>query len=131
MKRIGLARSDMGRIIATPLPYLPCAKTLDSTIDRLLQTIDFSEIDLVVLGDPRHLNGSVGLIADEVRHFLGKLQEKISCPIELLDERLTSKQADRLLKLSFNRKKRAEKIDSLSAALLLQSWLDRTPQCSL
>jgi putative Holliday junction resolvase len=71
------------------------------------------------------MNGKMGPMGDEVQHFVELLKTKLPYPVVLWDERLTTVQAERLLRESnLNRKKRSKVIDSMTAVILLQSYLD-------
>lgn len=131
MVRIGLAISDESKIIAMPITVLRTEKRLEQTAKKLAQEIKQlqekyeCEIEEIALGIPLHMNGQMGIMADEVKLFAQTLKTMVPCEIILRDERLTSVQADRALRQSsMTRKKRAKLIDQTSAAIILQSYLD-------
>jgi putative holliday junction resolvase len=94
------------------------------TIRALLNLLKPYEIERIIIGYPIHLNGRVGFLADEVKHFLSQLQQHVTCEVTLFDERLSSVQAERSLKEGgMRRKKRAQIIDAVSAVILLQCYL--------
>jgi putative holliday junction resolvase len=71
------------------------------------------------------MSGKMGLLADEVTHFVELLKSATSLPVVTWDERLTSVQADRSLREgNFTRKKRSQKVDSVAAVIILQNYLD-------
>jgi len=83
------------------------------------------EIDLVLIGQPRNMDGSYGPAAQKVEAFVAVLKSAITVPIKLWDERLTSKMANRvLIQGNVRRDKRKENVDKMAAAILLQSYLD-------
>jgi putative Holliday junction resolvase len=126
-KRIGLAISDENKIIATSLGLVQAGKNSAETILNILQVLKKYELEHIIIGNPIHLNGKISLLAEEVSHFLVLLQQQVTCPVSLFDERLSSLQAEKLLKESgMKRKKRTQFIDGLSAAILLQSYLGYT-----
>ena len=71
------------------------------------------------------MDGSYGPAAEKVKVFIEKLKQQISIPIKTWDERLTSAQANRvMIEADVRRDKRKQKVDSMSAAILLQSYID-------
>lgn len=124
LKRLGVAISDENQIIATSLGVVQAGKNSAETIQTILTLLKPYTLDRIIIGNPIHLNGKVGFLADEVKHFLDQLQLKVSCPVSLYDERLSTVQAERSLKEGgMRRKKRAQVIDAVSAVILLQSFL--------
>jgi putative Holliday junction resolvase len=123
-KRIGVAVSDETKTIAQPLEYIP-AEPFTGFLERLRQLIREKEIDLILIGLPRNMDGSYGPAAEKVQTFAGVLGGAITVPIKMWDERLTSAQANRvLIQGGARRAKRKEKVDQTAAAILLQSYLD-------
>jgi len=124
LKRLGIAISDENKIIASSLGVVQAGKNSAETIKNLLEVLKPYALERIVLGYPIHLDGRVGFLADEVKHFLMQLQQHVSCEVILFDERLSSVQAERSLKEGgMRRKKRAQVIDAVSAVILLQSYL--------
>jgi putative Holliday junction resolvase len=123
-KRIGVAVSDETKTIAQPLEYIP-AEPFTGFLERLRQLIREKEIDLILIGLPRNMDGSYGPAAEKVQTFAGVLGGAITVPIKMWDERLTSAQANRvLIQGGARRDKRKQKVDQTAAAILLQSYLD-------
>ena len=123
-KRIGVAVSDETKTIAQPLEYIP-AEPFADFLARLKQLLIAKEIDLVLIGLPRNMDGSYGPAAQKVELFAGVLKAAITVPIKMWDERLTSTMANRILiQGNVRRDKRKEKVDKMAAAILLQSYLD-------
>jgi len=123
-KRIGVAVSDETRTIAQPLEYIPAEPFADFLV-RLKELLVEKEIDLVLIGLPRNMDGSYGPAAQKVEAFVAVLKTAVTVPIETRDERLTSAQANRvLIQARVRRDKRREKVDKMAAAILLQSYLD-------
>jgi len=123
-KRIGVAVSDETKTIAQPLEFIP-AEPFADFLARLRQLIHEKEVDLILVGLPRNMDGTYGPAAQKVEAFVAVLQSAITVPIKLQDERLTSAQANRvLIQGNVRRKKRKEKVDKMAAAILLQSYLD-------
>ena len=125
LKRLGIALSDETKLIASTQKTLLASKTSEETAKNLLQAIEDQSVDEIIFGNPLHMNCNVSFLADEVKHFIAILQKFTPIPIKLWDERLTSVQAHRTMQLGgVSRKKRAKKVDALSALILLQSYLD-------
>jgi putative Holliday junction resolvase len=124
-KRIGVAVSDELKMIAQPLEYIS-AEPFADFLDRLKEIIREKEVELVVVGMPRNMDGSYGPAALKVEAFVAALKGAITTPIQTWDERLTSAQANRLLiQGGVRRDKRKQKVDKMAAAILLQSFLDK------
>jgi putative Holliday junction resolvase len=123
-KRIGVALSDETRIIAQPLEYIP-AEPFAEFLERLKQILHEKEVDLILIGMPRNMDGSYGPAAQKVEVFIAALKSAITIPIKTWDERLTSTMANRaLVQGNVRRDKRKQKVDAMAAAILLQSYLD-------
>lgn len=124
-KRIGLALSDPMKIIASPLKTLQAGKNAQETLDILLKEIAIHDIETIVIGLPLHLSNAESELSLLVRKLKEDLETRISIPIILWDERLTSKQVERIMmEDDVNRKKRSQHVDTLSATLILQSYMD-------
>jgi putative pre-16S rRNA nuclease len=123
-KRVGVAVSDELKMIAQPLEFIapePFAKFLE----RLREILREREVELILIGLPRNMDGSYGPAALKVQEFVAALRDAITVPIQTWDERLTSAQAQRfLIQGGVRRKERKEKVDKTAAAILLQSYLD-------
>ena len=123
-KRIGIAVSDELKMIAQPLEFVP-AEPFEQFAARLQDLISEKEVELILLGMPRNMNGSYGPAAEKVEEFAAALKAAVTVPIKTWDERLTSAQANRLLiEGGVRRENRKEKVDKMAAAILLQSYLD-------
>lgn len=131
LKRIGLALSDELKFIGSPLETLKSEAKIEETVLLIAKRISELEnekqckIERVVIGLPLHMDGRVGLMADEVKLVQSKLEPLLNCPVTLWDERLTTVIAERSLREgSMSRKKRTKYVDQVSAALILQSFLE-------
>ena len=123
-KRIGVAVSDETKAIALPLEYIPAAP-FAAFLERLKFLLREKEVDLILIGQPRNMDGSYGPAAQKVETFVGVLKMAITIPIKMWDERLTSTMANRvMIQANVRREKRKEKVDAMAAAILLQSYLD-------
>ena len=131
LSRIGVAISDERQIVALPLHVVKAEKRSEETIKNLLKAISDiclkynCEIVEIVIGLPLMMSGRTGIQADAVKDFVKLFAEKSLIPVKTWDERLTTVQADRALRESnFNRKKRSTLVDTVSATIILQSYLD-------
>jgi putative holliday junction resolvase len=123
-KRIGVAISDELGLIAQPLEFIP-AEPFAGVLARLKEIIREKQVEQIVVGMPRNMDGSYGPAAAQVRQFVIVLKEAVAIPITAWDERLTSAQANRfLIQADVRRNQRKEKVDKTAAAILLQSYLD-------
>jgi len=123
-RRLGLALSDEGEILASPLAVYARSK-LDQDLAFLAYLIEEREVKKIVLGLPRNMNGSCGEMEQEVLAFAAALHEASSLPVDTFDERLTSVEAERvLIQANLSRKRRKTQRDSLAAVLILQGYLD-------
>ena len=125
-RRIGLALSDPTGTLASPLPFLENTGARE-VVSRLKELVENKGIETVVVGLPRNMDGTYGPSADKVRSFVAQIQPHISAKILTQDERLTTSQASRdLAQIGLSQKDLRQKIDSASATLILQQFLDRT-----
>ena len=123
-KRVGVAVGDELKMIAQPLEYIP-AEPFGGFMARLKELIREKEVELILLGMPRNMDGSYGPAALRVQEFAAVLKQTIGVPILTWDERLTSAQAQRyLIQGKVRREQRKQKVDQMAAAILLQSYLD-------
>ena len=123
-KRIGVALSDELQMIAQPLEYIP-AEPFAEFLARLRELLREKEVELILVGMPRNMDGSYGPAALKVQDFVAALRNAVTVPIKIWDERLTSAQANRILiQGNVRREKRKQKVDKMAAAILLQGYLD-------
>ena len=123
-KRIGIALSDELKMIATPLEFVLTEPIADFFV-RLKEIIREKEVELILIGMPRNMDGSYGPATLKVQEFIAVLKDKVAVPIKTWDERLTSAQAQRfLIQGGVRRQERKQKVDKTAAAILLQSYLD-------
>jgi putative holliday junction resolvase len=123
-KTIGMAVSDLLGITAQGL----------ETIRRRNKRTDFEHLEIVlrqyevaeiVVGYPLRLSGAEGTQSEKMRDFAEGLRKRFKIPVHLWDERLSSAQANRLLRESeMSIRRRGEVVDRLAAVLILQSWMD-------
>jgi putative holliday junction resolvase len=123
-KRIGIAISDELKMIAQPLEFI-LAEPFEAFLARLKSLLQEKEVELILVGLPRNMDGSYGPAAEKVREFISVLRNHVQTPVKSWDERLTSVQANRLLiQGNVRRDQRKVKVDQMAAAILLQSYLD-------
>jgi putative pre-16S rRNA nuclease len=126
-KRMGVALSDELNILAQPLEFIS-AEPFADFLSRLNQIIREKQVELILVGMPRNMDGSFGPAALRVEAFVAALRRAVATPIRTWDERLTSAQANRvLIQNGVRRNKRKQKVDKTAAAILLQSYLDGLP----
>ena len=123
-KTIGLATADVEGQIATPRETIARKKfTIDANL--LLAFAAQENIGLLVIGLPLNMDGSEGPRAQATRAFMRNLSKLTAIPIALWDERLSTVAVNRvMLQADLSRAKRAENVDKLAAAYILQSFLD-------
>jgi putative Holliday junction resolvase len=122
-KRIGLAVSDILRVTAQGLETLERGRIRDD-LAKLNDLIQEREITLLLVGNPLHMSGSESRQSEYTREFADRLKNYAQVPLLYWDERLTSSEAERMLKqagASLARRKKA--VDRLAAVLLLESYL--------
>lgn len=124
-RRIGVAVSDELGITARALCTI-VRKTLGSDLEKIAGIAREKEVQAVVIGYPRRLNGREGVECERVSRFARRLEESCGLPVIAEDESFTSKDAEEiLLEANMSRKKRKEVIDRVSAMLILQKYLDK------
>jgi len=123
-KRIGLAISDPLGITAQGLPNLVRVNKR-TDFAALEQMVRERQVGLILMGNPINMRGDEGRQSGWVREFAQALEKRTGLPVKLWDERLTSVEANRVLRSSgISIEKRAAAVDRLSAVILLQSYLD-------
>lgn len=122
--RIGLAISDELGLLAQGLPTFQ-RDINGNLISYLKEIIDKNEIERIVIGFPKMMDGTLGEKAEQVKKFADTLKENFKIPIDLWDERLSSIQSQRILR-EMGKKYTRDKgsVDKMSAVLILQNYLD-------
>jgi putative Holliday junction resolvase len=124
--RIGVALSDPLGLTAQPLLVLKSAGTQKDMI-AIGELVNQYEVTQVIIGLPLNMDGTESSTTKKVRDFSGKLAGRLNVPVFFVDERLTSKQAERaMIEGDVRREDRRGKIDKVAAALLLQAALEGT-----
>lgn len=125
-RRIGVAVSDPTGTIASPHSAVRHDADPDEPSEELLSLVEELEAARVVVGIPRHMDGSEGEMAEEARAFASALAGAAGVPVETWDERLSSSAARQaLIDTGVPRQKRREKgrVDAMAATLVLKAWL--------
>jgi putative Holliday junction resolvase len=123
-RRIGLAISDLLGITAQGLETLQRRnkRTDFAHLERIIREHDVTG---VVMGLPLRMSGEEGIQAEKMQDFAEEIRRRFKLPVHLWDERLTSVQANRLLReTEMSIKRRGEVVDQMAAVLILQSWMD-------
>jgi putative Holliday junction resolvase len=127
-RRVGLALSDPSATIAQPLPTITRRAGKRPPVAAIVEIISQNEVERAVIGLPLNLAGEETEWTAAVREFATKLADRAGIPVEFIDERMTSVQAERAVRsIGLKRSAREEKgrIDAAAAVLLLQTFLDR------
>jgi putative holliday junction resolvase len=123
-RRIGIAGCDGTGLIATGLTTLE-RQSFQQDVEALRQWVEARQVQILVIGLPYHLNGELGSQARQVQKFSNRLSKALNLPVEYVDERLTSVEAEGFIqaeKLLLQHHKSL--IDRKAAAIILQQWLD-------
>ena len=121
--RIGVAISDELQLLAHPLETIPAN---EEPASRVAEIVREKQVDHVVAGIPRQMNGQIGTAATEVLEFVEKLRAILPCPVVTWDERLTTVAAHRALRDAGKKTRHTRSyVDQVAAQLILQTYLDR------
>ncbi len=123
-KRIGVSISDPDRLIAQSLTVIQHT-SLKRDIHAIEKLAKEHEVEKVVVGLPRRMDGTLGPAAEMAQTFAQELERRTKLPTVMWDERLTTVAAQRaMIEAGVRREKRRERVDAVAAAILLQSYLD-------
>ena len=123
-RRIGLALSDSGGILASPLTIIEHTTELQD-IEAILKISQERGAERIIVGLPRLMNGDIGPQAQKVQAFAEVIRAHTQIPIEYRDERLTTVTAQRLKQETGSKKKnRNIRYDAMAAAVILQDYLE-------
>ena len=126
-KRIGVAGCDGTGLIATGLMTIE-RQSFDQDIAQLQRLVQERRVQVLVAGLPYSMDGSLGFQAKQVQKFARRVAAALNLPLEYMDERLTSLQAEELIKAERSPAYNKGLIDRKAAALILQRWLDERPR---
>lgn len=123
-KRIGVALSDPTGLLASAYSVLH-RRTPEKDIEALRRIAEEYGVERVVIGLPLHLSGREGEEAGRAREFALQIEESLGLPVEMVDERLSSVEAERQLAQSGVRRNQwKDRLDAVAAAVVLQAYLD-------
>ena len=121
--RIGVAISDELHLLAHPLETIPANQ---KPAARVAEIVRDKNVDHVVAGIPKRMDGQIGSAATEVLQFVEKLRAILPCPVVTWDERLTTVAAHRALRNAGKKTRQTRNyVDQVAAQMILQSYLDR------
>jgi putative Holliday junction resolvase len=122
-KTLGLATSDKLGIISSPYKVLRY-EDVNKLVDEVVNIIKELKIEVLVLGYPKNMNNSLGEAVNRTMHFKELLEEKVDMEINLIDERLSTVEAENyLIGEDMRREKRKEIIDAVAASIILDTYL--------
>ena len=120
--RIGIAVSDELGMLAHPVETIPARDNAAQRVDEIVRE---KNVERVVIGLPRHMNGSMGEAAGEVLAFVEKLRKLLPCEVVVWDERLTTIAANRALREGGQKTRTSRSfVDQVAAQMILQGYLD-------
>lgn len=120
--RIGVAVSDELGMLAHPVETIPARMDVAA---RIAEIVREKNAERVVIGLPRHMNGSVGIGAAEALAFAEKLRARLSCEVVTWDERMSTMAANRALRESGQKTRNSRSVvDQVAAQMILQGYLD-------
>lgn len=123
-KTIGVAVSDLMGMTAQGIKTIK-RTSKKNDIEEIKQIIKEKQVNLIVSGLPKNMNGTVGPQGEKVQKFCELIKEETGLEIEFWDERLTTVAAEKtLITADVSRKKRKNVIDMMAAVLILQGYLD-------
>ena len=127
-KTVGVAISDPLLITAQGIEIIRRKEEnkLRQTLARIEELILEYEVEEIVLGQPKHMNGTEGVRVELTAEFREKLERRTGLPVTLWDERLTTVEADKIMmEAGVRREDRKDYVDKIAATLILQGYLDR------
>jgi putative holliday junction resolvase len=123
--RTGVALSDDLRMLAHPLETI-ASPSVNKIAQRVQKIVSERQVDCVVVGLPRQMNGILGPAAQNVQRFVESLRSLVSCDVVTWDERLSTVAAERALREAGRKTRETRGIrDQVAAQIILQSYLDR------
>ena len=124
--RVGVAISDDLGLLAHPLETIDARRR--DPCDRVEELAREKQVDAIIVGVPRNMDGSFGPAALKARELIERLRERVSCRVIPWDERLTTVAAERALREAGRKaKEQRSVVDQVAAQILLQSWIDSQP----
>lgn len=125
--RTGLAVSDALGMLANGIGYIK-SPVKREVADEIVRYANEYKVTKIIIGNPVNMNGTLGPRAEKVQSLIELLRERTDIPIEIFDERLSTAAAHRILnETGLKSKKRKTVIDTLSAQIILQNYMDSHP----
>lgn len=125
--RTGLAVSDALGMLANGIGYIK-SPVKREVADEIVRYANEYKVTKIIVGNPVNMNGTLGPRAEKVQSLIELLRERTDIPIEIFDERLSTAAAHRILnETGLKSKKRKTVIDTLSAQIILQNYMDSHP----
>ena len=122
-KTLGLATSDKLGIISSPYKVLRY-DDVDMLVDEVINIINELKIDTLVLGYPKNMNNTLGDAVERTINFKDKLEQKVNMEVHLVDERLSTVEAENyLINEDMRREDRKKVIDAVAASIILDTYL--------
>jgi len=123
-KRIGIAISDSLGICATPGGFIKC-EGFEKTITKIVNIVNKKNPSRIVVGIPLRTDGTMGDSAKMAQKYVKRLKNILSIPVDTVDERFTTTEAEKLLiNADMSRSKRKKVIDGIAASLILQKYME-------
>ena len=124
-RTLGVAISDTSHIIGSPLTVIRFPEgQYEIALEELKKILDEYQISKIALGLPKNMNGSEGFASERSRLFKELLEQNIDIPVYLVDERLSTMEAENiLLEVDLSRKKRKKVIDGVAAVIILETFI--------
>lgn len=124
-KTIGVAVSDPLGWTAQGIEVIRREGDINRDFARLTELVQEYQVERILVGLPKNMNGTIGPQGEKVQEFIKELQERINLPVKVWDERLSTVAAEKTLLLAdVSRSKRKKVIDKMAAAIILQGYLD-------
>ncbi len=121
--RTGLAACDPQEMLASPVGVIH-SYHMEQTATEVVKAAQDCNAELVIVGYPRNMNGTVGERAEKCAAFAEMLKAQLPIPVELWDERVTTVQAHKIMNATNTRgKKRKDTVDAVAAVLILENYL--------
>jgi putative Holliday junction resolvase len=130
-RRVGVAMSDELRLLASPLTVLDRARGLAPVLDALAELTQREGVAQIVVGLPLNADGSQGRQARRAQDFARVASRVIGLPVQLWDERLSTREAEEILRAqgrNLRRVRQRGELDAVAAAVILQDYLDHGPR---
>lgn len=126
-RTLGIAISDLTHTISTTYKTIRYQEEdYDFLLQQLKEIIELEKIEKIILGLPKNMNNTIGESASRCLEFKDKIEKQLNIEVIMQDERLTTIEATNyMIEANMSRKKRKQKIDSLAANIILQTYLDR------